>query len=194
MQVLQKYHVARIVLNLAHIISACLWMGAVVCIGFMLYLNYDSASTEELLAFNLGIKVLDYYMVGPSVIVCFITGLLLCMGANLRLFGCRWVMTKWVGTWVASLFGALWLSPWLHRLEKICLQQHFTVFASPVYYRIYWLDCCNILVQIGLLVYLMLMSIEKPCEGHKNCVNCRERFSYKKEAAQAESPQEQETI
>ena len=180
----QKYHTIRIVLNLAHIISACLWMGAVVCIGFLLYLNYDSTSTDELLAFNLGIECLDHYMVGPAVIVCFVSGLLLCMSANLRLFGCRGVMTKWVGTWVATLFGVLWLAPWLHRLEKLCVQQHFTVFATPLYYRIYWLDCLNIVVQIGLLVYLMLLSIEKPCEGHKNCVSCRERFNFAKEPVQ----------
>ena len=178
-----KYHTVRIVLNLAHIISACLWMGAVVCIGFMLYLNHDSTSTEELLAFNRGINYLDNYMVGPAVVVCFASGVFLCMSANLRLFGCRWVMTKWVGTWAATLFGVFWLAPWLHKLEKICLQEHFTVFATPLYYRIYWLDCLNIFVQIGLLVYLMLMSIEKPCEGHKNCVSCRERFNFPKEAA-----------
>jgi len=183
MQVLQKYHGVRIVLNLAHIISACLWMGAVVCIGFMLYLNYDSTSTDELLAFNLGIKVLDYYMVAPSVVVCFLSGLFLCTTANLRLMGCTWVATKWIGTWVASLFGALWLSPWLHRLERLCLQHRFTVFATPAYYRIYWLDCVNILVQVGLLIYLLLLSIQKPCHGHKNCVGCREKFGARREPA-----------
>jgi uncharacterized membrane protein len=178
MLVLQKYHIIRVILNMAHIISACLWMGAVVCIGFMLYLNYDSGSTDELLAFNLGMKCLDNYMVGPSVVTCLLSGFLLCMSANLRLFACRWVATKWVGTWVAAIFGVLWLSPWLVKLEKLCLQQHFTVFASPLYYRVYWLDCLNLLVQVALLVFLLYISIDKPCSGHKNCVNCRERFSY----------------
>jgi uncharacterized membrane protein len=181
MLVLKKYHIVRVVLNLTHMISACLWLGAVVCIGLMLYLNYDSSSTDELLAYNLGIRCLDYYMVGPSVIVCFLSGLFLCMSANLRLMGCRWVATKWIGTWVASLFGALWLSPWLHQLEKLCLQHRFTVFATPRYYQLYWLDCANIMVQVGLLIYLLLLSIQKPCEGYKNCVNCRERFGFRNE-------------
>jgi uncharacterized membrane protein len=175
---LRKYNIVRVILNMAHIISACLWMGAIVCIGFMLYLNYDSGSVDELLAFNLGMRCLDNYLVGPSVVICLVSGFFLCLSANLRLFACRWVATKWVGTWVAAIFGALWLSPWLVKLEKLCMEHRFGVFATPLYYRVYWLDCFNILVQLALMMYLLFISIEKPCLGHKNCVSCRERFNY----------------
>ena len=174
MQVLQKYHYIRIILKLAHIVSACVWLGAVVCIGLMLYLNYISRSSDELLAFSLGMKCMDNYLIGPSVVICFLSGYFICLTANLRLLDCRWVATKWIGTWVAMLFGIFWLAPWLRKLEALCFKQRFIVFTSPTYYHVYWLDCFNLLAQTVLLVYLMFISVKKPCSDFRNCVGCRE--------------------
>jgi len=180
MRVLREYNTTSIVLKLGHIISSCIWFGAVVSIGVLLYLNHESGSTEELNAFNLGIHCLDNFLIGPSVVVSVLSGVFLCFNNNLQLFACRWVLKKWLGSLFAVEFGVIWLAPWLRQMEIICRINQYMVFTIPVYYRTYYLNHVSLLVQEIMLLYLILISLLKPCAGNKNCVHCRERFGYRK--------------
>ncbi|MDR3578654.1 MAG: hypothetical protein P4L44_01685 [Oryzomonas sp.] len=177
---MREYNSVSIVLKFGHIISSCVWFGAVVSIGVLLYLNHESGSSEELNAFNLGIHYLDNFLIGPSVAVSIMSGVFLCFSNNLQLFACRWVLKKWLGSLIAVAFGLIWLAPWLRQMEIICRINQFMVFTIPGYYRTYYLDHASLLVQEVMLLNLILISLLKPCAGHKNCVHCRERFAYKK--------------
>lgn len=181
MQVLEEYSTVSIVLKFAHIISSCIWFGTVVCIGVLLYLNHESGSTAELNAFNQGIHYLDNYLIGPSVIVSILSGVFLCFSKKLQLFACRWVIKKWLGSLIAVAFGLIWLAPWLRELEIICKINQFMVFTLPGYYRTYYLNHISLVVQEIMLLYLILISLLKPCADHKNCIHCRERFGYKRD-------------
>lgn len=175
---MREYNTVSILLKFGHIISSCIWFGTVVSIGVLLYLNHESGSSDELKAFNLGIHYLDNFLIGPSVVVSIMSGVFLCFSNNLQLFACRWVLKKWLFSLVAVAFGLIWLAPWLREMEIICRINQFMVFTIPGYYRTYYLNQVSLLLQEVMLLNLILISLLKPCAGHKNCVHCRERFAY----------------
>ncbi len=177
MQTLPEFHRVRLLLKYLHIISSCLWVGAGFSVMVLLYLSRLAGNGDSLCAYNVGIRYLDNSLIIPSAALSFMSGLALCMVANLRLVSCRWVVTKWTVTLAAMLFGALCLAPWMKELSALSKVLGLTAFADTGYFRTYYLDAVFGALQTIVLLYLMLISVLKPCSGYRNCVHCRERDS-----------------
>lgn len=174
MQTLPEFHRIRLFLKYLHIISSCLWVGAGFSVMVLLYLSRLAGSGDALFAFNVGIQYLDNFLIIPSAALCFLSGVALCLVANLRLTSCRWVVTKWTITVAAMVFGSLCLAPWMRRLAALSDVLGFGAFADPDYFRTYYVDVIFGVLQTIVLLYLMLISVFKPCTGYRNCVHCRE--------------------
>lgn len=187
MHVLSRYHRLRILLKYLHIISSCLWLGAGFSVMVLLFLNRRATSADQLYALNFGIKSLDDYLIVPAAGACLLSGFVICIIANLGVTSCRWVVTKWTITLAAALFGAVCLAPWMKRLTALCSGGEPAVFIDPLYWQAYYLDVAFGAVQTGVLLYLMMISVLKPCNAYHNCVHCREAaaegFPHKAEPA-----------
>jgi uncharacterized membrane protein len=176
MHVLPKYHRLRILLKYLHIIASCVWLGAGFSVMVLLVLNRRATTADQLFALNFGIKYLDDYLIVPAAAGCLLSGFVICVIANLGVTSCRWVVTKWTITLAAALFGAVCLAPWMKRLAALCNGSSPAVFIDPRYWRAYHLDVAFGTLQTAVLLYLMLISVLKPCNTYHNCVHCRERF------------------
>ena len=182
MQTLPEFHCVRLILKCLHIISSCLWLGAGFSVMLLLYLSRQAGSGDALSAFNNAISYLDDFLIVPSAAVSFASGVAICLVANLGLTSCRWVVTKWAITVAAVVFGALCLAPWMEKLAVLSNALGFIAFADPGYFRTYYLDVIFGALQTIVLLYLMLISVLKPCSGYRNCVHCRERENRNGEA------------
>lgn len=176
MHVLPKYRRLRVLLKYLHIIASCIWLGAGFSVMVLLFLNRRATTADQLFALNSGIKYLDDYLIIPAAGGSLLSGFVICVIANLGVTTCRWVVTKWTITLAASLFGAVCLAPWMKRLTALCSGSSSAVFSDPNYWRAYHLDVAFGTLQTAVLLYLMLISVLKPCNAYHNCVHCRERF------------------
>ncbi len=116
------------------------------------------------------------HLIVPAAGVCLLSGFAICIIANLGVTSCRWVVTKWTITLAAALFGAVCLAPWMKRLTALCSGGEPAVFIDPRYWQAYYLDVAFGALQTGVLLYLMMISVLKPCNAYHNCVHCRERL------------------
>jgi hypothetical protein len=174
MHTLPEFHRIRLYLKYLHIMSSCLWLGAGFSVMVLLHLGRLAGSGDALSAFNVAIRHLDNFLIIPSAASSFLSGVALCQVANLGLTSCRWVVTKWTVTVVAMVFGALCLAPWMSQLAVLSEALGFIALADPGYFHTYYLDVIFGALQTIILLYLMLISVLKPCSGYRNCVHCRE--------------------
>ena len=183
MQTLPEFPRVRLILKYLHIIASCIWVGAGFSVMVLLYLSRLAGSGDALSALNAAIRHLDDFLIVPSAALSFLSGVAICLAANLGLTSCRWVVTKWTVTVAAVAFGALCLAPWMEKLAVLSSALGFFAFADPGYFRTYYLDVIFGALQTVVLLYLMLISVLKPCSGYRNCVHCRERDSRPDEPA-----------
>jgi hypothetical protein len=159
-----------------HIVTACLWLGGGASVLLLLALDSGTRNGDELFAFNQAIRAIDAWLIVPSAALNAGSGLALCRRNRLGIISCRWVVTKWVVTLAAILFGAVCLGPWLLSLSRLAGLNRLAVFDNFVYYRTYHLGTIAGALQAIVLLYLVVMSVLKPCAvTGGNCTLCREK-------------------
>lgn len=155
----------RMLLKCIHIFSVCVWIGGGLAVLVLLYNDKQTSNGDELFAYNYAIKSIDDFLIKPSAVGAFASGVLICLLTNLGLTKHRWIIAKWTMTLAAIGFGALFLGPWLKELSTITGLDRMAVFDDSGYFHTYRLVVAFGFAQTGLLLVLVLISIFKPNLG-----------------------------
>ena len=163
----------RMILKCLHVFSVSVWIGGGLAVLVLLYNDRQTSNGDELFAFNYAIKSIDDYLIKPSAIGTFASGALICLFTNWGLTRHRWIIAKWAVTLSAIAFGALFLGPWLKALSTITGTDRLAVFDDYGYFRTYHLGVTFGLLQTGVLLVLVLISIFKPSLGRSGMVGSK---------------------
>jgi uncharacterized membrane protein len=171
MRSLPVYHNLRICLKYIHIVATALWLGTGVSVLFLLFLSSQTHNEKELAALSLATTGIDDYLLIPGACICFASGALICIAEDLMMFSCRWIITKCACSMMALSLGAF-IAPGIDKISGI------GNYLQASYNREYADELnSNIILaifQMLTILYVIYISIKRPCSNFKNCKQCRE--------------------
>jgi len=167
------YHSLRIALKYIHIVSTGLWLGSGGSILFLLFLNLQSHNSMELYAFNLATSSIDNYLLIPSASVCIVSGAVICVVEDLMMFTCSWIITKCACAIMALSVGTF-IAPEIGELMDFGNSIKSSVQHSTDYFDILTTSLFLAIFQTLIILYVVFISIKRPCSNFKNCRQCRE--------------------
>jgi hypothetical protein len=146
----------------AHVASGAIWLGTGLCLVIMGIKNIDAPNADALYAINEICKFLDDFVIIPTATLSSLTGLFLCWFTNWGFFKHYWVITKWVLTTLAIVFGTFWIGPWINAMTSISATERLQALQNPLYmfdnYGIIW---GGLAINLTLLV-IIAVSLLKP--------------------------------
>ena len=154
---------AQRILKLAHIITACSWLGgnfALLIISFV-RLNIDDG--RVLLGVNIAGMWVDYIVViALGALGCLITGLIYSLGTAWGFFKHKWVIAKWILTIAMIVYGISFLGP--SKTEMLALNKELldAVLTSTRYKEVEMMHLLGSPLQIIGLIISVIISIYKP--------------------------------
>ena len=174
MQSLPVYHRIRILLKYLHVVSSGIWVGTGACILLLLYLDSQTVRGDELFAFNRAIVCIDDYLLIPGATLCIVSGVTICIIEDFEMFSCRWVLRKCAGSIAALTIGIFFMAPWMKLLKEIVDSERILSLSNLDYLDIWRADVILSVIQLVVLLYIIYMSIKRPCLNFQNCKQCRE--------------------
>ena len=173
MQILPEYHLTRICLKYIHIVSSGIWLGTGASIILLLFLNSKIVDSNALIALRLASTSIDNYLLIPSACICITSGAVICVVEGLDMFSCSWIITKCACSIMALVLGTF-LAPDMYQLSGIIDPQRV--------YAVYHLDHADIIAaitilaisQTAIILFVIFISIKRPCTNFKNCKHCKE--------------------
>ena len=146
----------------AHILFACLWLGASASIVVLQCLRGWSDNGMQLAALNLDLGLLDLTLIIPGAVGSLLTGFLMCKTTSWHFFRYRWVIAKWLCGLTGILVGGLLLGPWQIQLVNLSGElQNSPATGSP--YDLMRLPFTVIaFLQVYLLIMMIGISVLKP--------------------------------
>ena len=149
-----------------HILFACLWIGAAVCLALM---NLFMKSTDgmQLYGINLSMKFIDDYVIVPGAVGSLLTGLIYSIYTGWGWFKHNWIIIKWVINIFGVIFGTFWLGPWVNGLAPISKAEGLAALSNQTYLHnvhmvLYWGT-----FQLCTLIFAVFISIQKPWKKRK---------------------------
>lgn len=116
-----------------HILFSSFWVGAGFCMVLLAFVKGYVTNGDELWAVNKSIKLIDDFIIIPSALGCFITGILFSSLTNWGFFKHKWITVKYVITFAAILFGTFFLGPWVNGMEAISSLEGIQSLQDPSY-------------------------------------------------------------
>ncbi len=117
----------------AHVASGAIWFGTGLCLVIMGVKNVDAPNGDALYAINEICKFLDDFVIVPTATLSLVTGFFLSWFTNWGFVKHYWVMTKWVLTVSAIVFGTFWIGPWLNAMTSISATERLQALHNPLY-------------------------------------------------------------
>jgi hypothetical protein len=146
----------------AHVASGGIWLGTGLCLVIMGIKNVDAPNGDALHAINEISKFLDDFVIIPTATLSLITGFFLSWFTNWGFVKHYWVITKWVMTVSAIVFGTFWVGPWINAMTAISATERLQALQNPLYMfdnqGIIW---GGLAINIFLLV-IVTISLLKP--------------------------------
>ena len=173
MRSLPVYHRNRIFLKYIHIVSAGLWLGSGGSILFLLYLSLQSCNERELVAFSTAMSAIDNYLLIPGACLCIAGGAVSCIVEDLSMFSCSWVITKSVCSIMALFLGTL-IVPGMDLLAGMVHLESIYSHYNLEYHDILMTNFMLCIFQMLIVLFVIFISIKRPCSSFTNCKQCRE--------------------
>ena len=161
----QEQRLTSMALKYVHTTAVSIWIGGGLAVLVLLYRDRLTRNGDELFALNYAIAAIDDFLIKPAAATTFMSGVMICLLTNWRVFRHRWIIVKLVLTLGALVFGAICLGPWLKELSRITAADRLAVLDDGGYYRAYRLGATSAVLQSALLFVLVLISIFKPDVG-----------------------------
>jgi len=174
MRPLPVYHRFRIFLKYLHVVSASLWIGSGSCILLLFFLATRTQKGDELFAFTYAVLCVDNYLLVPSACLSIGSGVAICVAEGMCFFSCGWILGKCVGSVATLAIGSSFMLHWMALLSRIVDSERITAMHNPDFLDIWRADVLLGLVQSGILLYIIFISIKRPCINFRNCKQCRE--------------------
>ncbi len=144
-----------------HVLFTCAWVGAASC---MILLNFLARpdNGHELSGVLAALKLIDDWVIIPSAIGCFLTGLLISWLTPWGFFKWRWVTVKWVFTVAMMLFGTFCLGPWLNGMAAIAATDPMGVLQNTTFLDNRQLLSLTVGPMMLAMLFLVFISVIKP--------------------------------
>jgi large-conductance mechanosensitive channel len=173
MRALPAYHTIRIILKYVHIVSSALWLGTGASILLLLSLYNEIIDEHALIAFNLASTSIDNYLLIPSACISMASGVTICIIEDLDMFSCSWIITKCVCAIMAIALGTF-IAPVMYQMSGIVDSKDVNVLFNLDYYDILTATFILVISQLLIILFIIFISIKRPCTNFRNCKQCRE--------------------
>jgi len=139
-----------------HVLSTCIWFGSVLSV-ILVHLLSIGVTQEKALPFYNGImEKIDYWLIIPSSICSYLSGLLMSWQTNWGFFRYKWIIVKLVLGTSLILFGIFFLNTWIVRASE-------TVFDNIPEYNVTRMKLgISMVVQALVIAFLIVISNLKP--------------------------------
>lgn len=139
-----------------HVLFACAWFGAVLAV-VLLYLLSKLQGEDYPLATNAAlIEKIDHFIIIPSSLACFLTGLLISWKSNWGFVKYQWVLSKLVMGTALILFGIFFLGPWILQAPVVLERDYLSYMQLQDKLGI------SMIVQAFFILVVILISTLKP--------------------------------
>ena len=149
-----------------HIISACLWIGAAVCLA-LINIYMKATDGMQLYGINLSMKFIDDFVIIPGAIGSLITGLLYSLYTGWGWIKHNWIIVKWVINIFGIIFGTFWLGPWVNGLVPISKGGGLAALSDQTYLHNQQMILIWGTFQLCTLIFAIFISILKPWRKRK---------------------------
>jgi len=112
-----------------------------------------------------GLKLIDDLVIIPAAAGSLITGLLICWLTPWGFFKWRWIVVKWSLTIAMSVFGMLYLSPWLHEMADIATADPNGVLQNQTFIFDRQMLSVSGAPMFLAMFFLVFVSMIKPWSG-----------------------------
>ncbi len=146
----------------AHVLFACLWLGASASVVVLQCLRGWSDNSLQLANLNWDLGLLDFMLIIPGAAGSLVTGFLICKTTSWRFFRYRWVIAKWICGVTGILVGGLLLGPWQIELVNLSGELNNSPTAGSPYDLIRLPFTVIGFLQVYLLIVMVAISILKP--------------------------------
>lgn len=141
-----------------HILCACMWLGAAICLTFMLFFM-KATDDMELYGINVSMKFIDDFIIVPGAIGSLLTGLLYSIFTGWGWFKHKWITVKWSINIYGILFGTFLLGPWTNSLVPLSREKGLNALSDSIYTGnramiLYWGS-----FQLATLIFAVFISI-----------------------------------
>lgn len=151
------------VLKVFHLVAACCWIGGAVGLAVLNRYNPAAESGGMLYGINAAGHMIDIYVVViPGAVGCLLTGLLYGIFTGWGFFKHRWVTFKWIITVTAMLSGTFLLGEWEGKMVEYSAGLGLGAFEDAGYLSVRLKHFAVGLVQLGMLVFAVVLSVFKP--------------------------------
>jgi len=144
-----------------HIFFACCWGGSASSI-FAIHCLFTPASGPELYARNIALIYIDNYVIFPSVIGCFMTGLAYSQFTRWGYVKHYWIISKWSMLLILSVAGILWFIPWLNKMVTLSTTIRRHIEIDPSYHTMMDIHTVMAAAQVAIIFFLIVISVLKP--------------------------------
>ena len=141
-----------------HILVAAMWMGSAAC---LVLIARPGVSGDVVASMQLATHIDDWLLV-PSAVFVFITGVLYGFYTKWGFVRFRWVIVKWLVSVLSLGFGALFLGPWIETLaalsQELGVDVHQNTTFETLRARVFMYGG----IQFVVLASLVPVSVYKP--------------------------------
>jgi uncharacterized membrane protein len=139
-----------------HVLSTCIWFGSVLSVILVYLFSYQATQPELLLNNNSIMEKIDYWLIVPSSICCYFSGLLMSWKTNWGFIKYKWIVVKLVLGTLLILFGIFFLNTWIVRSAE-------TVTENIVTYQLTQRKLgISMMAQALVIAFLIVISNLKP--------------------------------
>jgi len=139
-----------------HVLCACIWLGSVLSVILVYLFSHHTTQPELLMNNNSIMEKIDYWLIIPSSIACYFSGLLISWKTNWGFIKYKWIIVKLVFGTLLILFGIFFLNTWIVRSSET-VTQNITEYQS-----IQKKLGVSMIVQALVIAFLIVISNLKP--------------------------------
>lgn len=139
-----------------HVVFACAWFGAVLAVVLLYVLTQVGDAPFDLRTNAALIEKIDHFIIIPSSLACFLTGLLISWKTNWGFVKYQWVLSKLVIGSALILFGIFFLGPWILKSSEVL--EHDLVSFEQLQDQL----GISMIFQAFFILVVILISTTKP--------------------------------
>jgi uncharacterized membrane protein len=147
------------IVKIIHILSASIWIGTAITVFYMLkvFLNKDNV-----LPILQAVQNIDFFVIIPSNLMTFITGLIFSTGTDWRFFKHKWIIIKYIINLLPIIGGALIFGHPIFSMIAIAEEKGADALASTEFIMSNKFMTVAFIVMIALLFFAVYLSVYKP--------------------------------
>jgi uncharacterized membrane protein len=147
------------IVKLIHIISASVWIGTAITVFYMLKVVLNEDNVLPILR---AVQNIDFFVIIPSNLMTFITGLIFSTGTDWGFFKHKWITLKCIINLLPIIGGAFIFGQPIFSMIAIAEEKGATALASPEFILSHKFMTIAFIIMIVLLLLAVCLSIYKP--------------------------------